>query len=269
MQRKVEYGDFVIVKNAIAKKVEEVIGTISNISYPGKNKDFAYVRVMFLNNTERWYREDEVYTQKEKFIMWLVDLSVNKSSVKAMSVMRKLVKYHCLMGVYISEPEEAFVNGNRMLIIEETPGATHVGVKPIKTKEEDKSMVETCPLELDFENPVVEKEEICIEKSPRFTKISDSMAIMLIERIGNQKDFTLANVILFHREKGLVVNNRLNKDIYDKTKTFLSLAVRLPKNDFFLLQKEVNRLYNEGEVFDFKSFDEVRNFIKDNKKVKK
>jgi hypothetical protein len=266
MQRKVEYGDFVIVKNAIAKKVEEVIGTISNISYPGKNKDFAYIRVMFLNNTERWYREDEVYTQKEKFIMWLVDLSVNKSSVKAMNVMRKLVKYHCLMNIYIPEPEETFVNGERMLIIEESPGAVHVkGVKPIKPKKEEEEMVKTCTLELDFENPVVEKEEV----KPRFTRISDNMAVMLVGRVGNQKDFTLANAILFHKEKGLVVNNRLNKDIYDKTKTFLSLAVRLPRNDFFLLQKEVNRLYNEGEVYDFKSFDEVRSFIKDNKKVKK
>src|SRR5690606_13672504 len=134
----VDVGDFVVIKErlALGKKVDEIIGTIANISYPSGEKDFAYVEVLFFNNETRWYPEHAVYTQKEKFLIYLIKLSAELGKpYKALSVLAKLVNKNMLQPVYIRLPEGEWVNGEYMLVEsrpveqgeEATPLPTHRG----------------------------------------------------------------------------------------------------------------------------------------------
>ena len=289
----VDIGDFVVIKErlALGKKVDEIIGTIANISYPSGEKDFAYVEVLFFNNETRWYPEHAVYTQKEKFLIYLIKLSVELGKpYKALSTLAKLVNKNMLQPVYIRLPEGEWVNGEYMLVEscpeeqaeEETPLPPFGGVggdtpAPVAISiEEPKGPAKEASFDFDdvlnlvpdfdkIEDPVAVKPK----EEARFKRINNKMAIMLIGRVGRQKEFTLANIVLFIAGRGLFCNNRLNRSIRDMTGKYISLEVNIPQEDYMLVKEHALKLYDEGLVYDFKSFDEVKSFILNNKKNKK
>lgn len=288
----VDVGDFVVIKErlALGKKVDEIIGTIANISYPSGEKDFAYVEVLFFNNETRWYPEHAVYTQKERFLIYLIKLSAELGKpYKALSILAKLINKNMLQPVYIRLPEGEWVNGEYMLVEsspeeqaeEETPLPPLGGVggdtpAPVAISiEEPKGPAKEASFDLDdvlnlvpdfdkIEDPVAVKPK----EEARFKRISDKMAIMLIGRVGRQKEFTLANIVLFITGRGLFCNNRLNRSMRDMTGKYISLEVNIPQEDYMLVKEHALKLYDKGLVYDFKSFDEVRSFILNNKKNK-
>ena len=115
-----------------------------------------------------------------------------------------------------------------------------------------------------IEDPV----EVKPKEEARFKKINNKMAIMLIGRVGKQKEFTLANIALFIAGKGLFCNNRLNRSAREMTGKYISLEVNMPQEDYMLVKEHALKLYDEGLVYDFKSFDEVRSFIFNKNKKK-
>lgn len=288
----VEVGSFVVVPERIAlgKKVEEIIGSIANISYPSGEKDFAYVEVLFFNNETRWYPEHAVYTQKERFLIYLTKLSVELGKpYKALSALAKLVNKNMLQPVYIRLPEGEWVNGEYMLVEsspeeqaeEETPLPPFGGVggdtpAPVAISiEEPKGPAKEASFDFDdvlnlvpdfdkIEDPV----PLRPKEGARFKKINNKMAIMLIGRVGKQKEFTLANIVLFIAGRGLSFNNRLNRSIREINGKYISLEINVPKEDYTLIKENALKLYAEGLVYGFKSFDEVKSFIanKNNKK---
>src|SRR5690606_11263659 len=263
----VDVGDFVVIKErlALGKKVDEIIGTIANISYPSGEKDFAYVEVLFFNNETRWYPEHAVYTQKEKFLIYLIKLSVELGKpYKALSVLAKLGKKNMLQPVCIRLPEGEWVNGEYMLVEsspeeqaeEETPLPPLGGVggdtpAPVAISiEEPKGPAKEAYFDLDYvlnivpdfdkiEDPVAVKPK----EEARFKRINNKMAIMLIGRVGRQKEFTLANIILFITGRGLFCNNRLNRSIRDMTGKYISLEVNIPQEDYMLVKEHALKLY--------------------------
>lgn len=285
----VEVGSFVVVPERIAlgKKAEEIIGSIANISYPSGEKDFAYVEVLFFNNETRWYPEHAVYTQKERFLIYLTKLSVELGKpYKALSALAKLVNKNMLQPVYIRLPEGEWVNGEYMLVEsnpeeqaeEETPLPPFGGVggdtpAPVAISiEEPKGPAKEVSFDFDSLVPDFDKIEDPVEVRPkeeaRFKKINNKMAIMLIGRVGKQKEFTLANIALFIAGKGLFCNNRLNRSAREMTGKYISLEVNMPQGDYMLVKEHALKLYDEGLVYDFKSFDEVRSFIFNKNKKK-
>lgn len=52
------------------------------------------------------------------------------------------------------------------------------------------------------------------------------------------------------------------------TGKYISLEVNIPQEDYMLVKEHALKLYDEGLVYDFKSFDEVKSFILNNKKTK-
>lgn len=285
----VEVGSFVVVPERIAlgKKVDEIIGTIANISYPSGEKDFAYVEVLFFNNETRWYPEHAVYTQKERFLIYLTKLSVELGKpYKALSALAKLVNKNMLQPVYIRLPEGEWVNGEYMLVEsspeeqaeEETPLPPFGGVggdtpAPVAISiEEPKGPAKEVSFDFDNLVPDFDDLEDTVTVKPKeeakFRKIAKHMAIMLIGRVGQQKEFTLANIVLYTQGKGLSFNNRLNRSIREINGKYISLEINVPKEDYTLIKENALKLYDEGLVYDFKSFDEVRSFIFNKNKKK-
>lgn len=287
----VEVGSFVVVPERIAlgKKVEGIIGTITNISYPSGEKDFAYVEVLFLSNETRWYRECDVYTQKEKFLIHLVKLGTDLGKpYRALSILAKLIHQNKLNPIYIRIPEGEWVNGQYMLVESASEQEEDLPLPPLGgvggealsapvtvtiQEKEEKSMVTLSGLESmadlvpDFDQ-IEDQVEPRPKEEARFTKINDRIAVMLISRVGKQKEFTLANIILFIAGKGLFCNNRLNRSMRDLTGKYISLEVNMPQGDYMLVKEHALKLYDEGLVYDFKSFDEVRSFILNKNKKK-
>jgi hypothetical protein len=278
----VEVGSFVIVPERIAlgKRVEEVIGSVTKISYPSGEKDFAYVEVLFFNNESRWYPEYKVYSQKEAFLIKLVGM---EQPLKAISILGKLVQLHKLQPVYVTEPQGEWVNGQFMLVESEKTEEEETSLPPSggeggesfpreekkekEVKEVDlKQLTDMVP---DFEDIVQEDPENTLlpKEEAKFVKIAPDIAVMLIGRIGLQRSFTLANIIVFIRGK-IYYNNRLNKSLYNSSQ-YIKLEFPTKKEEYAAISKSAKELYKQGKVFDFTSFEEVKNFLKEIKKNKK
>ena len=278
----IEVGSFVVVPERIAlgKRVEEVIGSVTKISYPSGEKDFAYVEVLFFNNETRWYPEYKIYTQKEAFLIKLVGM---EQPLKAISVLGKLVQLHKLQPVYVPEPQGEWVNGQFMLVESEKTEEEETSLPPsgggggesFPPKEKKEKEVEEADLKqltdiaLDFEDIVQEDPENTLlpKEEAKFTKVTPNIAVMLIGRIGLQKSFTLANIIVFIRGK-IYYNNRLNKSLYNSNQ-YIKLEFPVRKEEYVAIAKSAKELYKQGKVFDFVSFEEVKNFLKEIKKNKK
>ena len=279
----VEVGSFVVVPERIAlgKRVEEVIGSVTKISYPSGEKDFAYVEVLFFNNETRWYPEYKIYTQKEAFLIKLVGM---EQPLKALGILGKLVQLRKLQPVYVPEPQGEWVNGQFMLVESEKTEEEETSLPPsgggggesFPPKEKKEKEVEEIDLKQltdmvpDFEDIVQEDPENTLlpKEEARFTKVaSDVAAIMLIGRIGLQKSFTLANIIVWFNGK-IYYNNRLNKSLYNSNQ-YIKLEFPVRKEEYVAIAKSAKELYKQGKVFDFVSFEEVKNFLKEIKKNKK
>jgi len=278
----IEVGSFVVVPERIVlgKRVEEVIGSVTKISYPSGEKDFAYVEVLFFNNETRWYPEYKIYTQKEALLIKLVGM---EQPLKALGILGKLVQLHKLQPVYVPEPQGEWVNGQFMLVESEKTEEEETSLPPSggeggesfpREEKEEKEVKEVDLKQLtdmvpDFEDIVQEDPENTLlpKEEAKFTKVTPNIAVMLIGRIGLQKSFTLANIIVFIRGK-IYYNNRLNRSLYNSNQ-YIKLEFSVRKEEYAAISKSAKELYKQGKVFDFVSFEEVKNFLKEIKKNKK
>ena len=148
--------------------------------------------------------------------------------LKAISILGKLVQLQKTQPVYVARASGRMGQRAACLVESEKTEEEEASLLPrggggesFPRKEEEEKGGERSRLVKqlvpDFENIVEDPENVLLPKEEaRFVKIAPDVAIMLIGRIGLQKSFTLANIIVWFNGK-IYYNNRLNKSLYNSS----------------------------------------------------
>lgn len=261
-----EIGSFVVVPSLLptVKSVDRIIGTIENVSISSQT-DFAYVEVFFFNHRKRWFKETELFSTDEEKLISLIGMEKNPAMIK----LAKMIKGGELKPIELYKQEEIFHPELGKVMVVETEEETkeetveEAPVKVYNIKDDEFTTIDENVLKM-IEEPVKEvKKKILPKNEAKFQKISNKLAILLIDRIGDQKEFVLANIIIFHADKGLSCNNRLNKSMKEKHGKYIRLEQRYDEVEYALIEAEAFELYKRGRIYNFESFEEVKSFLKE------